>query len=134
MEQSHNERNENKIKRFTDLNTRREAHKLVIEIYRVTRQFPKEEQFGLTTQLRRAAVSITSNIAEGFSRNSYKEKLQFYAMALGSLTEVQNQLLIARDIGYLSKEDFLILAELSVTINKLANGLIKKTKSLIRDS
>lgn len=59
------------------------------------------EQFSLTNQIRRAAVSITSNIAEGFSRNSWKEKMQFYATARGSLTEVENQLLIARDVGYL---------------------------------
>lgn len=134
MEQSHNGHNKNKIKRFTDLNAWRETHKLVLEVYRITKQFPKEEQFGLITQLRRAAVSITSNIAEGFSRNSYREKSQFYAIALGSLTEVQNQLLIARDIGYLSEENFLMSAELSVTANKIVNGLIKKTKSLIRDS
>jgi len=71
-------------------------------IYTATRQFPTEEQFGLTSQLRRAACSITSNIAEGFSHGSYKDKIRFYEMALGSTTEVQNQLLIARDIAYIT--------------------------------
>ncbi len=85
-----------KIRSFTDLNAWKEGHKLVLEIYKFTQKFPKEEQFGLTNQLRRAVVSFTSNIAEGFSRNSYKEKLQFYSMALGSLTEVQNQLLVGK--------------------------------------
>jgi len=87
-----------KIKSFMDLDAWKEGHRLVLEIYQITKKFPREELFGLTNQLRRAAVSFTSNIAEGFSRNSYKEKLQFYSMALGSLTEIQNQLLISRDI------------------------------------
>ena len=67
-----------KIQSFTDLDAWREGHALVLAIYRITRDFPREEQFGLVSQLRRAAVSITSNIAEGFSRLSYKEKRQFY--------------------------------------------------------
>lgn len=123
-----------KIKSFTDLTVWQEGHKLVLEIYKVTQSFPKEEQFGLTNQVRRAVVSFTSNIAEGFSRYSYKEKSQFYSMALGSLTEVQNQLLIAKDIGYLSKEKFQQLADLTVTLNKLTNGLIKKSKTMIHTS
>ena len=123
-----------KIKSFTDLNAWREAHTLVLEIYRITKQFPKEEQFGLTNQIRRAGVSITSNIAEGFSRNSYREKVQFYSMSLGSLTEVQNQLLIARDIGYIETDIFQKVAAQSVAVNKLINGLIKSSKAVIHDS
>lgn len=123
-----------KIKSFTDLNAWREGHKLVLMIYDITKKFPKEEQFGLTIQLRQAGVSITSNIAEGFSRNSYKEKSQFYSMALGSLTEIQNQLLIAKDIGYITKNEFDKIARQSIIVNKITNGLIKKSKSIIRDS
>ena len=123
-----------KIKSFTDLNAWREGHKLVLSIYKVTKEFPKEEQFGLIIQIRRAVVSITSNIAEGFSRNSYKEKAQFYSTALGSLTEVQNQLLIAKDLNYLNKESFDELAQQSVLTNKLLNGLIKKSKTMIHNS
>jgi len=63
--------NGNKIKSFTDLNTWKEGHRLVLMIYEITKEFPREEMFGLNNQLRRAAVSITSNIAEGFSRHSY---------------------------------------------------------------
>lgn len=123
-----------KIKSFTDLNAWQYGHELVLEIYQVTKKFPKEEMFGLTNQIRRAIVSFTSNIAEGFSRSSYKEKSQFYSMALGSLSEVQNQLLIAKDIGYLTKNEFDNLAQRTVLLSKLTNGLIKKTKSIIHNS
>lgn len=127
--------NENgKIKSFTDLVAWKEGHKLVIELYKVTKNFPKEEQFGLVIQLRRAGVSITSNIAEGFSRRSYKEKLLFYSIALGSLTEVQNQLLISRDINFLSKEEFDTISQLTSIVSKLINGLIKGAKSIILNS
>jgi four helix bundle protein len=123
-----------KIKSFTQLNTWKQAHVLILEIYSITKTFPKEELFGLTNQIRRAVVSITSNIAEGFSRNSYKEKSQFYSMSLGSLTEVQNQLVIAKDLKYIAKEKFQRLAELTIVVNKLLNGLIKKSKTMIHDS
>lgn len=124
----------NKTKSFTDLNAWKEGHKLVLKIYKITKDFPSEELFGLTNQLRRAVVSVTSNIAEGFSRHSYKEKLQFYSMALGSITEIQNQLLITKDIGYLTKDDFTMIAKQTIMINKLLNGLIKKSKTIIHDS
>ena len=123
-----------KIKSFTDLNAWKESHILVLLIYELTKKFPREEIFGLVNQIRRAIVSVTSNIAEGFSRNSYKEKIQFYSIALGSLTEVQSQLIIAKDLKYLSQEEFTQLAEKTVTINKLLNGLIKKSKTMIHDS
>jgi len=123
-----------KIKSFTDLNAWKEGHKLVLVIYKITKEFPKEEQFGLVNQIRRAVVSITSNIAEGFSRYSYKEKSQFYSISLGSLTEVQNQLLISKDLDYITNEVFHAVAKQTVDINKLINGLIKKTKSMTHDS
>ena len=78
--------------------------------------------------MRRCGISITSNIAEGFSRNSSKEKIQFYYISLGSTTELQNQLLLVRDIGYLGKEMFVVLAEQSVKVSKLVNGLIKSLR------
>ena len=120
-----------KIKSFTDLNTWKEAHQLALMIYKITEDFPKKEMFGLTSQLRRAAVSITSNIAEGFSRQSYKEKIHFYHIAQGSNTELQSQLLIARDINYLAPEEFSKSAKQSVEVHKLLNGLIKKSKSIL---
>ncbi|MBP6098875.1 MAG: four helix bundle protein [Candidatus Levybacteria bacterium] len=114
-----------KIQSFTDLNAWKEAHILVLNIYKETKRFPDDEKFGLTNQMRRAAVSITSNIAEGFSRKGTKEKIQYCYLALGSLTELQNQLVISRDIGYISNTDFQLLAEKSIIVSKLINGLIK---------
>ncbi len=118
-----------KIQSFTGLKAWQEAHRLVINVYRLTKLFPKEELFALTNQLRRAVVSISSNIAEGFSRNSAKEKIQFYSIALGSLEEVQNQLLIARDIDYLPSDAFKTTSEQTVFVSKLIRGLAKTAQT-----
>jgi four helix bundle protein len=75
--------------------------------------------------MQRAAISITSNIAEGFSRSSTKEKYQFYSIALGSLAEVQSQLLLARDLTYIGQDVYLHLAEQTVEVSKLLNGLMR---------
>ncbi|MBU1326552.1 four helix bundle protein [Patescibacteria group bacterium] len=116
---------------FTKLDAWKEGHRLVLMVYKITKQFPKDELFGLISQMRRCVVSITSNIAEGFSRNSWKEKLQFYSTAVGSLTELQNQLIIARDVAYLSKEIFIECAQQTIKVSKITNGLIKKSRSMI---
>jgi four helix bundle protein len=122
-----------KIKSFTDLNVWRKAHELVIFIYKIADSFPAKEQYGLTNQICRAAVSITSNIAEGFARHTYQEKIRFYSIALGSVAELQNQLLISKDIKYLEIKKFKIAADKSVEVYKMLNAFITKTKSL-RDS
>ena len=114
-----------KIKSFTDLYSWQEAHKLVLIIYKICKSFPSDEKFGLVDQMKRCAVSISSNIAEGFSRRSKKEKLQFYFTSKGSLTELQNQLLVAKDIKYLDKKDFDETAAQTVVVHKLLNGLIR---------
>src|SRR3989344_2070893 len=100
---------DNKIRSFTDLIAWKKAHILAVKIYKITETFPHKETYSLTDQTRRYATSISSNIAEGFSRQSKKEKLQFYYTAKGSLTELHNQLLIARDVGYLGRELFDVL-------------------------
>jgi len=119
-----------KIRRFTDLNTWKEGHKLVLSIYKVTSEFPSRENFSLIDQMRRAAVSITSNIAEGFSRYGNKEKIRFYYMALGSLTELQNQIIVANDVGYLKNDLKVNIEEKSIIVHKLITGLIKGAKKL----
>lgn len=123
-----------KILTFTDLDAWKEAHKLVLMIYKITKKFPREEMFGLVNQMRRAVISITSNIAEGFSRNSFKEKIQFYSISQGSVTEIQNQLLAAKDIGYITGKEFSEIAEQAIKVHKIINGLIKKSKTLIPNS
>lgn len=118
------------IKTFADLNSWKESHKLVLLTYKITNKFPNSEVFALTNQMRRAVVSISSNIAEGFSRRGLKEKVQFYAMSLGSLTELQNQYYIAKDIGYINLSEFQIFYDQSIVVHKLINGLIKGVEKL----
>ena len=119
----------NKIRSFEDLKTWQEAHKLVLAIYACTKEFPKYEQFGLSSQVQRAAVSVSSNIAEGFSRRTAKEKAQFYHQANGSLTEVKSQLLIAKDVGYITLNRFNETASLANYTQALLQGLLKSTRT-----
>lgn len=121
----------NKIKEFTDLNTWQEGHKLVISIYEITKSFPKKEVYSLVDQMRRSATSITSNIAEGFGRQTYREKVQFYYLSQGSLTELKNQLLIAKDVGYLNFKGYEEVKILIDNTHKLLQGLIRKSKSFL---
>ena len=116
------------IKTFQDLDAWREAHVLVLQMYQETKTFPPDERFGLVSQMRRAVVSVTSNIAEGFSRLSYKEKVRFYYIAHSSLTDIQNQLIISRDVGFLSEESFTLTWAQSVHVHKILNGLIKASR------
>jgi four helix bundle protein len=95
-------------------------------IYQVTRNFPKEELYGLTNQLRRAAVSIPSNIAEGHARASTAEFVRFLSIARGSLAEVETHLLIARRLAYLSNDQLAPILSLPIEINKMTNGLMAK--------
>lgn len=117
------------IESFFDLHAWQEGHKLVLAVYKLLADFPKYENYGLSDQIRRCSVSITSNIAEGFSRRSKNEKLQFYSMSLGSLTELQNQLTIARDVGYLDREIYNSLLSQTTVVQKLLHGLSKTTFS-----
>lgn len=121
----------NTIKDFTDLIVWQKAHELTIEIYKSTGKFPKSEVFALVNQMRRASISIGSNIAEGFGRQKYKEKTHFYYIAQGSLTELKNQLMISRDIDYLTEKIFNDLIEKANEVHKVLQGLITKTKSYL---
>lgn len=97
---------------------------LVTAVYRVTAKFPKDELFGITSQLRRAAVSIPSNIAEGQGRLSDKEFRHFLGQARGSLMELETQLQIAENLGYLEKEALGILFDMCAEIGRILNGLL----------
>ncbi|OGZ70716.1 MAG: hypothetical protein A3F47_01930 [Candidatus Staskawiczbacteria bacterium RIFCSPHIGHO2_12_FULL_38_11] len=119
-----------KIKSFTDLTTWQEGHNLVLMTYKCIESFPKKENFAITPQMQRCAISITSNVAEGFSRKSSKEKIQFYYISLGSLTELHNQLIIAKGLNYISEEKFNEIIDQLKKVQRLLNGLIKSAKIL----
>ncbi|MFH1338889.1 MAG: four helix bundle protein [Candidatus Omnitrophota bacterium] len=90
-----------KTESFKDLIVWQKAYRLVLEIYKVTKEFPKEEMYGLAQQMRRAAVSIPSNIAEGYARQHKLEYKQFLSMAYSSLAELETQVMLARDLKYI---------------------------------
>ncbi len=113
-----------KAESYQDLEVWKQTKDLVGYIYQVTKPFPKEEQFGLTNQLRRAAVSIPSNIAEGCGRNHSKDSLQFFFIARGSLYEVETQIILAYDLGFLSNEEQTTILNNIRSCKKLLNGLI----------
>lgn len=113
---------------FRNLNVYIKSKELVKQVYALLKKFPREEQFALSDQLRRAVISIPSNIAEGSGRNSQKDQAHFYNIAYGSLMEVFSQLDIACDLGYIRQEEF---NQLELLINeeaKMLSGLIAKRK------
>lgn len=117
-------------KSFTELEVWKTGHKLVLYIYGLTKQFPKEELFGLTSQMKRSVASITANIAEGFGRRGTKEKEQFYLIAAGSLFELKDQLLIARDVSYVTDLQFDEAAGLANKCHAQLNALLAKHRSV----
>ena len=114
-------------KSFRDLIVWQKAHAWVLEVYRLTRSFPKEELYSLTSQLRRAAVSVPSNIVEGFKRRGPSEKVRFLNIAEASLAEANYQLLLAQDLSYGDATSLLSLAE---EVDKLLNAY---TRSIERN-
>ena len=113
------------IKTFTDLEVWRTGHQLVLEVYKATNNFPKEELFGLVSQMKRSSASITANIAEGFGRRHSKEKEQFYLISAGSLFELKDQMLIAKDVGYINSDIFMELAELANKCHAQLNAMLR---------
>ena len=118
-----------KIQNFKDLMIWQRSISLVEEVYDITRHFPKEESYGLTSQIRRSAVSIPSNIAEGFGRFHNNEYKQFLFISLGSCAELSTQVIIAERLGYLKREKSTILVDEIEQISKMTMGLIKKLNS-----
>jgi four helix bundle protein len=110
-----------------DLDVWKKGIDLVADIYKATDSFPKSEIYGLTNQIRRAAVSVPSNISEGAARNSDKEFIQFLHIALGSLSETETQIIIAARLNYMENEKDLLL-EIQ-TLRKMVTGLIKYLKT-----
>jgi four helix bundle protein len=112
------------IRSYRDLKAWQKAMELVKEIYRVSREFPKEELFGLMSQIRRAAVSIPNNIAEGHAKLSRKEYQHYLGHARGSLAEIETQILIAKDLDYLSEIDMNHILDISAEVGRVLNGLL----------
>ena len=114
------------VKRFNDLRIWKKGIEIVSDIYILTKRFPKEELYGLTSQLRRSAISIPSNIAEGFRRYHNKEYKQFLYIALGSCAELETQIAIAKNLKYITEEKEIELTEKLDHICRMTSNLIKK--------
>ena len=113
---------------FRELKVWQKAMILVTNIYTITSKFPQNEQFGLTSQIRRSSVSIPSNIAEGFGRNTKNEFVRFSRISIGSLFELQTQLEISKNLEFISLEEFNKMLFESIEIEKMLKALIKSIK------
>jgi len=117
------------IKSYKDLDVWKKSINLVKQVYSMTRSFPKEEMYGLTSQMRRCAVSIPSNIAEGKTRQHVNEYIQFLYIGLGSCAELESQIIIAKELGYLNNESQeKIIGELDY-IGRMFTNLIKSLRA-----
>jgi four helix bundle protein len=116
------------MKTHKDLNVWQESITLVTLIYEKTKSFPKNELFGLTSQIRRSSISIPSNISEGAARESNKDFLRFLYIAQGSLSELDTQLIISNNLNFLTNEDYFQISEKLLAIRKMLAGLIKFRK------
>ncbi len=114
---------------FQDLHVWKKSHDLALQVYQVTQRFPKEEVYGLTSQFRRAAVSIPANIAEGFVKPSEADKLRFYNISQGSLEECRYYILLAKDLGYVPEDVFNCLKNLTNEVSRLLNAYMKGIKN-----
>jgi four helix bundle protein len=118
---------------YEELDVYKESHNFVLEFYRVTKTFPNDEKYRLVDQLTRAAYSIPSNIAEGNSRNTTKDYINFLYMARGSANEIKYFLLLSKDLKYISEETYSELRNKVVIIIKLLNGLINSLRGKLNE-
>ncbi|OIP26336.1 MAG: four helix bundle protein [Dehalococcoidia bacterium CG2_30_46_19] len=117
------------MKTYRDLQIWQKSMTLVTEVYKISKGFPKDEAYGLTSQIRRCAISIPSNIAEGYGRNSTNEYIHFLRIATGSLYELQTQIEICMNLDYLNRGEFDKLYELSREIERMISSLAGKLSS-----
>jgi four helix bundle protein len=110
---------------YKNLNAYQKANELALLVYKATKKFPKDELFGLTSQMRRCAVSVAANIVEGHGRRTNKDKLQFYYIARGSLNELEYYIELARQLEYVARAEYDILVGIRNDTGKLLAGLIK---------
>lgn len=114
-----------KLFSFEKLIAWQKARELAVEIYKITKLFPKEELFGITSQMRRCSVSVASNLAEGSGRNSMKDKARFTQIAFGSALELLNQLILSFDFEYIEEQKYIEIREKITEVTVLINGLYK---------
>ena len=112
-----------------DLRVWQQSIEMVTSIYKMTMTFPKDEVFGLVSQMRRAAVSVPSNIAEGYARGSDGEKLHFHRISSGSMSEIETQLMLSLNLGYIGQDAYDILSEQITSVWKQLNSLISSVKN-----
>jgi four helix bundle protein len=117
------------LKDFKELKIWQRSHQLALKLYKVTKFFPKEEIYGLTSQIRRACISIPANISEGCGRYSETELARFFQIAMGSASELEYHLLIAHDLGYLNDLDYEELNQELIEVKKMLAAFIKKLKA-----
>ncbi len=117
------------MKNFRDLKVWQRSHDFVLKLYRSTNTFPREEIYGLTSQIRRAAVSVPSNIAEGCGREGDPELARFCQIAMGSASETEYQLLLAHDLEYLPTNEYQTLDEHLCEVKKMLNAFIQKLRA-----
>ena len=117
------------MKGFRDLKVWEKAHQLVKGLYQATGHFPTEEKFGLTAQMRRAAVSIPANIAEGCGRGSDRDMARFLQMSMGSASELEYELLLAHELGLLDSQSLQELAERTTEVKRMLASLIRRLES-----
>ncbi len=113
---------------YKKLNVYQKANQLVINIYKITKKYPKLELFGLVSQIRRASVSVVANIVEGWARRTTKDKIRFLYNARGSLTEVEYYLDLSKQLKYINNKEHEIINNLRIEVAKLLNGFIKSIK------
>ncbi|OJV75624.1 MAG: four helix bundle protein [Bacteroidia bacterium 44-10] len=111
---------------FRSLIVWQKGHQLVLDVYRITKSFPEEEKFGIVPQIRRAVISITANISEGYRKVGKKDKLRFFYMSQGSLAEMSNFIIIAKDLQYISKEDYGLLNDKIGEVDRLLESYCAK--------
>jgi four helix bundle protein len=114
---------------FTKLVVWQKAHNLTIDIYKLTSQIPSAEKFGLISQIRRACISIESNLAEGCDKDGDKELARFGDISMGSLFELRCQLMIARDLGYINPSQYQLFESQILEVNRMLGGLLKKLRA-----
>ncbi|MCF8296939.1 MAG: four helix bundle protein [Saprospiraceae bacterium] len=117
------------VKSFHDLIVWQKAHNLVLQVYKDTASFPSEEKFGITSQIRRAAISVPANIVEGHARRSRKEFLNFLNIAHGSLEELKYLLLLSRELNYLDENEYSEYSMITTEVSKILYGFKKSLES-----